>query len=135
MISETRKPRAVQRCAPDDLQAILRFRNLAAHRAKIGCNRRESIGLLHPQLACIRDDRFSLRKRAGNRQDRHFIDHVGDFLASDLGATQTRATQLDRAERLRIVALNDFMNLCAHSQQHPQDACPGRIQADVPHQQ
>ena len=85
VIAKTGKPRAVQRSAAMDFQAVVQLDNLRAHRAQIVRDRGDAIGFLDSQFLRVADDGGALGERAGDRQDRQFIDQLRNFLSLDHG--------------------------------------------------
>ena len=106
-------------------------RDLRAHGAEIRGDGGEAVGFLHAQFAGIGDDRLALRERGGDGEDGNFVDDIGDFRAADLGAAQARALDLDDADRLGLLVLDDLADVRAHADEDGEDAGARLVEADV----
>ena len=85
MVAETGETRAMERGATVDLEAVSQFDDLGAHRAQIVGNRGDPVGFLDTQFLGVPDDGGAVGKRAGDSENRQFIDQLRDFLALNDG--------------------------------------------------
>ena len=118
-----------------DFEAVAQFHDLRAHRAQIVRNGGDAVGFLDSQFLGVANDGRAVGKRAGDSENRQFVDQLRDFLSLNNGGFETRAGNFQNAARFDLVdVLDRFAHLRAHAHKHAEQAGASFVQTNIPHE-
>ena len=119
------------------MQVIAKGSGVDAQRAQVGGDQFEPVAFLHSQLAYLPERRLPGGATRQRREDRHLVDQGRHLGGGHFRPPQSRSGARDQiGDRLApLVPQVDALHVRSHSFQHDEEPRPGRVHADVFHEQ